>query len=69
MATSKAVNRPVDAAQKERDVNSKLQLYGMYNGKSSTQSLSLANDASSSNLLWKLDFVAFSLDFVFKPQQ
>lgn len=34
MATSsKAVNHPANAAQKERDVNNKLQLYGMYNGK------------------------------------
>ena len=33
MAYSKAVNRPVDKKLKERDVNNKLQLYGMYNGK------------------------------------
>lgn len=31
-STSKAVNRPVDNTQKERDINNKLQLYGMYNG-------------------------------------
>ena len=34
MAYSKAVNRPVDELLKERDVNNKLQLYGIYNGKS-----------------------------------
>ena len=34
MAYSKAVNRPVDEKLKERDINNKLQLYGMYNGKS-----------------------------------
>ena len=33
MAYSKAVNRPVDKKLKERDVNNKLQLYGMYNGR------------------------------------
>jgi len=34
MASSKAVNRPVDEQLKERDINNKLQLYGIYNGKS-----------------------------------
>lgn len=34
MAYSKAVNRPIDEKLKERDVNNKLQLYGIYNGKS-----------------------------------
>ncbi|KAF2706063.1 hypothetical protein K504DRAFT_90171 [Pleomassaria siparia CBS 279.74] len=29
-SSSKAVNRPVDLAQKEKDVNNKLQLYGIY---------------------------------------
>lgn len=30
MAPSKAVNRPVDPKQKEKDINTKLQLYGIY---------------------------------------
>jgi hypothetical protein len=30
--SSKAVNRPVDLKQKEKDVNNKLQLYGIYSG-------------------------------------
>jgi len=30
MSSGKAVNRPVDLKQKEKDVNNKLQLYGIY---------------------------------------
>jgi len=29
---STAVNRPTDVKQKEKDVNNKLQLYGIYSG-------------------------------------
>lgn len=31
---SKAVNRPTDTQIKEKDVNNKLQLYGIYSGTS-----------------------------------
>lgn len=34
--TSKAVNRPTDTQVKEKDVNNKLQLYGIYSGMSYT---------------------------------
>jgi len=30
---STAVNRPTDVKQKEKDVNNKLQLYGIYSGR------------------------------------
>jgi len=32
MSSSKAVNRPVDLKQKEKDVNTKLQLFGIFQG-------------------------------------
>lgn len=32
MSSSKAVNVPVNEKQKEKDVNNKLQLYGIYQG-------------------------------------
>jgi hypothetical protein len=32
MSSSKAVNVPVNEKQKERDVNTKLQLYGIFQG-------------------------------------
>ena len=31
---SSAVNKPTNVKQKEQDVNAKLQLYGLYSGKS-----------------------------------
>ena len=34
MSSSKAVNRPVDLKQKEKDVNNKLQLFGIFQGMS-----------------------------------
>lgn len=36
MASSKAVNVPTNPAIKEKDVNTKLQLYGIYSGSFST---------------------------------
>ena len=39
--TSKSVNRPTNVKQKEEDINQKLQLYGIFTGKSLMDSSSI----------------------------
>lgn len=45
--TSKAVNVPTDTKVKEKDINAKLQLYGIYSGTFAPL------DSASSSLCWK----------------
>jgi len=52
MASS--VNKPVNDKQKEVDINTKLQLYGIYSGKSST-----ALDAKACAFVVRISFAHF----------
>lgn len=47
MATTAVVNKPTNTKQKEKDVNAKLQLYGIYAGECSRHPLTSATPLTS----------------------